>query len=99
MLVGDAAGLAQDFSGEGIGPAVKSSNLAYKNIIDFLELNKSLDLYQDQIFALYGNGQTTLGNKIAKLLPSNVTQNIAKLMCKNAWLRRRFVLEGAFGIG
>ena len=99
LLVGDAAGLAQDFSGEGIGPAVKSSNLAYKNIIDFLELNKSLDLYQDQIFALYGNGQTTLGNKIVKLLPSNVTQNIAKLMCKNAWLRRRFVLEGAFGIG
>tara|TARA_B100000029_G_scaffold294312_1_gene287632 strand:+ start:9262 stop:10389 length:1128 start_codon:yes stop_codon:yes gene_type:complete len=99
LLVGDAAGLAQDFSGEGIGPAIKSSNLASENIIDFLDSYKSLDNYQEQIYTLYGNGQITLGDKFIELLPSNFTQNIAKIMCKNAWLRRRFVLEGAFGIG
>lgn len=99
VLVGDAAGLAQDFSGEGIGPAIKSSNLAHENILNFLDSDQSLDNYKEQIYALYGNGQATFGNKIIGILPSNITQSVAKLMCKNAWLRRRFVLEGAFGIG
>ena len=73
--------------------------MASENIIDFLDSYKSLDNYQEQIYTLYGNGQITLGDKFIELLPSNFTQNIAKIMCKNAWLRRRFVLEGAFGIG
>ena len=99
LLVGDSAGLAQDLSGEGIGPAIKSSNLAYENIITFLDSDKSLDGYQEQIFTLYGNGQVSFGDKFIEFLPNKITQNIARIMCKNAWLRRRFVLEGAFGIG
>ncbi|MED5578775.1 MAG: NAD(P)/FAD-dependent oxidoreductase [Nitrospinota bacterium] len=99
LLVGDAAGLAQDFSGEGIGPAIKSSIIASANILDFLDSGKNLDNYKDRICALYGNGEVSLGGKVIEFLPTNITKSIAKLMCKNAWLRRRFVLEGAFGIG
>ena len=35
LLVGDAAGLAQDFSGEGIGPAVRSACMASDIALDW----------------------------------------------------------------
>src|SRR5262249_35803901 len=35
-LVGDAAGLARDLSGEGIGPAIRSGRIAARAVVEFL---------------------------------------------------------------
>ena len=49
-LVGDAASLVDPFSGEGIGNALVSGELAARHIIE----NKSPDLYQDELWKVLG---------------------------------------------
>jgi flavin-dependent dehydrogenase len=99
LLVGDAAGLARDFSGEGIGPAVWSACLAAEALGDWLAGRAGLDAYARRIEALYGSGREGWADRVADLLPEGMVRAVAKAVCGNAWLRRRLVLEGAFGIG
>lgn len=99
LLVGDAAGLAQDFSGEGIGPAVRSARMASETIHDCLEGRSSLEAYSKRLAEVYGAGEEGFVDKVVKIIPDRLIQSVAKRMCGNAWLRRRVVLEGAFGIG
>ncbi|HLF48134.1 MAG TPA: NAD(P)/FAD-dependent oxidoreductase, partial [Methylomirabilota bacterium] len=56
-LVGDAAGLARDLSGEGIGPAIKSGRLAAEAVVAFLRRGRPLDGYAREIVGLYGPGE------------------------------------------
>src|SRR5207247_4902838 len=44
-LVGDAAGLARDLSGEGIGPAIRSGRLAADAVVALLRRGVTLDDY------------------------------------------------------
>ena len=99
LLVGDAAGLAQDFSGEGIGPAVRSACMASDIVLDWLEGHSRLEAYSRHLAEVYGRNEEGFVDKVVELLPGPLIRSIAKLMCGNAWLRRRIVLEGAFGIG
>jgi len=99
LLVGDAAGLAQDFSGEGIGPAVRSACMASDIAFDWLEGDSRLEAYARDLAEVYGRNDEGFVGKVVELLPDPLMRSIAKLMCGNAWLRRRVVLEGAFGIG
>lgn len=99
VLVGDSAGLARDFSGEGIGPAVRSACLAAEAVADWLAGRAGLAAYAQRIEALYGSGGEGWAGRMAGLLPEGVVRAVAKAICGNAWLRRRLVLEGAFGIG
>ena len=99
LLVGDAAGLAKDFSGEGIGPATRSARLAADAILAWREGRADLGAYGDQIATHYGAGEAGLADKIIGSLPDSLVRAVAKTLCGNAWLRRRVVLEGAFGIG
>jgi geranylgeranyl reductase family protein len=92
-LVGDAAGLARDFSGEGIGPAVRSATLAAAAILD-----GGLATYPDRIRAAFGT-PGGLWSHVARHLPDAAIVAAARLACTRPGLRRRLVLEGAFGIG
>ena len=98
-LIGDAAGLAKDFSGEGIGPAVHSAKMAAAAAHKFLETGEGLAEYGEALYEKYGSGGEGLFDKLIDRLPDKVLFGVAKFICGNAWLRRRLVLEGAFGIG
>src|SRR5262249_7475258 len=93
LLVGDAAGLARDFSGEGIGPAVRSACLAAETI-------ESGDLarYGAAIEETFGRPSGLVG-AVLGLLPARAVEAAGRLAGAPAWARGRVVLEGAFGMG
>src|SRR5438046_2454549 len=92
-LVGDAAGLARDVSGEGIGPAVRSACLAADAL-----LAGGPATYAARIEAAFGRSAGALA-RLARYLPGVLIVAAARLACTRPGLRRRLVLEGAFGIG
>jgi geranylgeranyl reductase family protein len=93
VLVGDAAGLARDFSGEGIGPAVRSARLAAEAILEGVPA-----VYPTRVDAAFGRPDGPLA-RLARHLPELFVIAAARLACTRPALRRRLVLEGAFGIG
>ena len=93
LLVGDAAGLARDFSGEGIGPAVRSATLAAEAL-----LAGQLASYPERVEEAFGTPRTRLARLVGHL-PHAIIVAFAQLVCTRPGLRRRVVLEGAFGIG
>ncbi len=93
LLVGDAGGLARDFSGEGIGPAVRSAGLAAEAI-----LSGGVGTYPDRIAAAFGRPSRLLG-AVLGLLPAGALEAAGRAACAQPWARRRLVLEGAFGMG
>jgi flavin-dependent dehydrogenase len=93
LLIGDAAGLARDFSGEGIGPAVRSACFAADAIVAGEPAR-----YAARIDETYGRPSTLLA-ALRGLLPARAVKTVARLACVQPWARRRFVLEGAFGMG
>jgi geranylgeranyl reductase family protein len=96
-LVGDAAGLARDVSGEGIGPAVRSAVLAADAIA-----RGDIGSYPARIDAVFGAPDRLVARLLARLtrhLPESVLFAAARQACTRPGLRRRLVLEGAFGIG
>jgi len=92
-LVGDAAGLARDVSGEGIGPAVRSAVLAAEAIAA-----GRLSTYPARIRTVFGSRDGLLAG-LARRLPESMLLTLARLACTRPGLRRRLLLEGAFGIG
>jgi geranylgeranyl reductase family protein len=99
VLIGDAAGLARDFSGEGIGPAVRSARMAAEVILGWFAGRAGLGQYAKEVAEIFGTDEVGLADRIVARLPDEVIHAVAKLLCGNAWLRRRVVLKGAFGIG
>src|SRR5262249_25160236 len=97
-LVGDAAGLARDLSGEGIGPAISSGLLAADAVAQFVVGGVPLDGYARQIVALYGRGEPGwLGRQIARL-PDAVGRLVVKLVLGSSVARRRVVFDSIFGM-
>jgi geranylgeranyl reductase family protein len=102
FLVGDAAGLARDVSGEGIAPAVTSGNLAAAHALQRLDGRDEEELaseYRAAIDARFGAGEPGFATRLGGLLPRRWLLSLGALICRNAWLRRRLVFEGAFGMG
>jgi geranylgeranyl reductase family protein len=93
VLVGDAAGLARDFSGEGIGPAVHSGRLAADAIIA-----AEPHAYPERVDAAFGSPSPLLASLLG-MLPAGAVAAAARVVCTVPWARRRLVLEGAFGMG
>jgi geranylgeranyl reductase family protein len=93
VLVGDAAGLARDLSGEGIGPAVRSARLAASALLAGRPAR-----YAESVTAEFGRGQA-LGAWLARHVPARAAIASARLICSRPGLRRRLVFEGAFGMG
>jgi geranylgeranyl reductase family protein len=92
-LLGDAAGLARDISGEGIGPAVRSARLAADALLDGRPAS-----YADRVLAEFGPPGGALA-RLVRHLPAFLVVATARLACTRPGLRRRLVLEGAFGMG
>ena len=66
---------------------------------EYLETGAGLAEYGEALYAKYGGGGEGVFDKLIDRLPDKVLFGVAKFICGNAWLRRRLVLEGAFGIG
>jgi len=97
-LVGDAAGLARDLSGEGIGPAIRSGRLAALAVTDFLRRGTPLDGYARRIVALYGSGEPSwLARQVARL-PEAVGRLGVRLVLGSSVARRRVVFDSIFGM-
>ena len=97
-LVGDAAGLARDLSGEGIGPAIRSGRLAADAVLAFLRQGVPLDGYARQIERLYGRGEPGwIGRRLARL-PDAVARATVRFVLGAGVARRRLVFDTIFGM-
>jgi geranylgeranyl reductase family protein len=100
FLVGDAAGLARGVSGEGIGPAVESGVMAANQALPSLRAGADeAAAYCTAIEARFGRADGGIGRRLVAALPASWLAALATLVCRTAWLRRRLVFEGAFGMG
>ena len=98
MLVGDAAGLARDLSGEGIGPAIRSGILAAEAARAFLQAGIPLDGYAKQVAALYGPGEPGWLERRLDRLPASVARLAVRIILGLGLARRRIVFAGIFGM-
>jgi menaquinone-9 beta-reductase len=97
-LIGDAAGLARDLSGEGIGPAIRSGILAAAAADGVLRRGATLDGYAREVVALYGEGEPTwLGRQVSRL-PEALARLVVRLVLGSARARRRVVFDSIFGM-
>ena len=98
MLVGDAAGLARDLSGEGIGPAIRSGLLAATAAEAFVRRGVPLEGYVREIETLYGRGEPDwLGRQLDRL-PSGLARLAVRVVLSLGLARRRIVFDGIFGM-
>jgi geranylgeranyl reductase family protein len=98
LLVGDAAGLARDLSGEGIGPAIRSGLLAAEAAEAYLGTGRALEGYARQITALYGPGEPRWLERQLGRLPESVARGAVRLILGLGAARRRIVFNSIFGM-
>jgi len=94
LLVGDAAGLASAFSGEGIRPAVESGRLAAATIIAARERydERALRPYADGLADRYPRSTATVGSS----LPRGLVVPIVDRLLGTSWFTRRILLDRWF---
>jgi len=98
MLVGDAAGLARDLSGEGIGPAIRSGLLAAAAAEAFALRSVPLEGYVREIEMLYGRGEPGWLERQLERLPDAVAKLVVRAVLRLGPARRRIVFDGIFGM-
>jgi geranylgeranyl reductase family protein len=97
-LVGDAAGLARDLSGEGIGPAIKSGILAADAVAAHLRDGSPLEAYARAIVGRYGSGELGwVGRQLARV-PEPWGRTLVRATLAIGATRRHVVLGGIFGM-
>jgi menaquinone-9 beta-reductase len=97
-LVGDAAGLARDLSGEGIGPAIKSARLAAEAVEARLRRGLALTPYATAIVRRYGTGELGwLGRQLARL-PETWSRAAVRTILRSGAARRHVVFGHIFGM-
>ena len=97
-LIGDAAGLARDLSGEGIGPAIRSGLWAAEAMVAHLRHGAPLASYAERIVRRYGSGETGwLGRQLSRL-PDGVARALVRATLATGATRRHLVLGGIFGM-
>ncbi|MEX2223132.1 MAG: geranylgeranyl reductase family protein [Candidatus Rokuibacteriota bacterium] len=97
-LVGDAAGLARDMSGEGIGPAIRSGRLAAEAVAALLRLGAPLDGYAREIVARYGSGELNWLQRRLSRLPDAMARWGVRIVLGSSAARRRIVFDSIFGM-
>jgi menaquinone-9 beta-reductase len=99
MLVGDAAGLARDLSGEGIGPAIRSGILAADAARAFVKQSVPLDGYRREIETLYGRGELGwMDRQIERMMPTAAARFVVRVVLGMGMARRRLIFDGLFGM-
>ena len=97
-LIGDAAGLARDLSGEGIGPAIRSGLWAAEAVAAHVRDGASLHRYAERIVRRYGRGETGwLGRQLGRLADA-VGRILGRATLATGATRRHLVLGGIFGM-
>ena len=97
-LVGDAAGLARDLSGEGIGPAIKSGILAAEAVEARVRRGVGLEGYASAIVRRYGSGETGwLGRQLARI-PDSWARAFVRAVLNIDATRRHVVFGRIFGM-
>jgi flavin-dependent dehydrogenase len=97
-LVGDAAGLARDLSGEGIGPAIRSGILAAEAVVAHVRGGAPLSAYAGAIVRRYGRGEPGWLGRQLNRLPDAVARAMVRMVLATAVTRRHVVLGGIFGM-
>jgi geranylgeranyl reductase family protein len=97
-LVGDAAGLARDLSGEGIGPAIRSGRLAAEAVIAALRRGAAFADYEREVIRLYGSGEPGWIERQLGRLPERLVRTAVRLVLGSALARRRVVFDSIFGM-
>ena len=97
-LVGDAAGLARDLSGEGIGPAIRSGRLAAEAVEAWLRHGTPLEGYAVRIVALYGRGEPGWLGRQAARVPAAIARAAVRLSVGLGPARRHLVFGSIFGM-
>jgi geranylgeranyl reductase family protein len=97
-LVGDAAGLARDLSGEGIGPAIRSGRMAAEAVVACLREGAPLDAYARRIVALYGAGERGWLGRQTDRLPDAVARAVVRFTLRLGVTRRHLVFGAIFGM-
>jgi flavin-dependent dehydrogenase len=97
-LIGDAAGLARDMSGEGIGPAIRSGRLAAEAVTARLREGRPLDEYARRIVARYGRGELGWLQRRLSSLPDAVARWGVRAVLGSETARRRIVFDSIFGM-
>ena len=97
-LVGDAAGLARDLSGEGIGPAIKSGIWAAEAVEARLHRGVGLDAYAARVVRRYGSGEMGwLGRQLARI-PEAWARGFVRAVLNTDATRRHLVFGRIFGM-
>jgi flavin-dependent dehydrogenase len=98
MLIGDAAGLAFEQSGEGIRPAIESGILAAQVILGANGRYSSdrLQPYCDLLEARFGQRGARRANALSSLCPDSTIRLAAGLLFANTLFTRRVLLDRWF---
>jgi len=97
-LIGDAAGLARDLSGEGIGPAIRSGLWAAEAVANHVRAGAPLETYAGRIVSRYGRGEMGwLGRQLSRL-PDALSRTLVRATLAASATRRHLVLGGIFGM-
>ncbi len=96
LLAGDAAGLARGISGEGIGPAIESGLLAARAVAE--HGSDAPGTYPQLLRSRLRHGRQSALGRLADRLPHAWVEHAARCVVGSAALRRRWILEGAFGM-
>lgn len=98
LLIGDAAGLAYNFSGEGIRPAVESALLAVQTIHNsngrYTEEN--LDPYRRQLDQHFGRPLTGWSKKLVDRIPRTLIAGLGRRILSSSYLSRKILIDSWF---
>lgn len=98
LLIGDAAGLAYNQSGEGIRPAVESGLLAAEAILkaggDYSREN--LESYRTLLSARFGKARKDWTLDVVRCIPERVIASVAGALLGIRWFSQRVLLERWF---
>jgi geranylgeranyl reductase family protein len=97
-LVGDAAGLARDLSGEGIGPAIRSGRLAADAVVAFLRDGAPLEEYARRVVSVYGTGEQSWLGRQTDRLPDAIARAVVRLTMGLGLTRRHLIFGSIFGM-
>jgi flavin-dependent dehydrogenase len=97
-LVGDAAGLARDLSGEGIGPAIRSGLMAAEAAMAHLSQGAPIEAYARAIVRRYGAGEPGWISRRLARVPDAWARGLVGAVLGTSLTRRRVVLENLFGM-
>ncbi len=97
LLAGDAAGLADAHSGEGIRPAIESGLLAAATILatNVPYDRTQLEPYRQTLRHRFGTGTTGTGLR-PRVLPRWLVRSLANGVMRSPWLTRHLVLDRWF---